>query len=62
MDFLAKYELESGQLINKAKSCFVVGSKASVVRRNCIATVTGFQYKELPISYLGVRYFVEERK
>ena len=57
MALLENYEKESGQLINKAKSCFIVGSKTSTFRSNTIAAITGFQKKNLPFKYLGCTLF-----
>ena len=53
MDFLAQYERESGHLINKHKSCFVVGFKVDA---------TGFVRKALPLKYLGCQLFVGRNK
>lgn len=43
MEFLSLYEIEYGQLIYKAKSCYVVGKKTSLSRCQIIENVTGFQ-------------------
>ncbi|XP_043696895.1 uncharacterized protein LOC122647603 [Telopea speciosissima] len=53
MGFLSRYEGFSGQLVNKQKSCFVVGHKATLADARMVGAVTGFSQKALPITYLG---------
>lgn len=48
------YEAESGQLINKGKSCFIVGKKMEIARCNILAECTGFQKRTFPVKYLGL--------
>lgn len=62
MSFLSQYEYEYGKLINKAKSCFVMGPKTSIVISNNIGLVIRFQKKELPLSYLGCVLFNGRKK
>ena len=57
MQFLSKYEEESGHAINKSKSCFIVSEKMAANRVQSIATATGFVQKKLPIKYLGCLLF-----
>lgn len=49
MNFIARYEEESGQLVNKEKSCYVVGDKTNVSRCQFIAHITSFIKKSLTI-------------
>ncbi|XP_043724786.1 uncharacterized protein LOC122671558 [Telopea speciosissima] len=53
MGFISRYEGFSGQLVNRQKSCFVLGDKVSMSRAHMIGAVTGFTRKSLPITYLG---------
>ncbi|KAL0295867.1 UNVERIFIED_CONTAM: hypothetical protein Scaly_3084900 [Sesamum calycinum] len=53
MNFLRKFEEQSGQQINQAKSAFIIpGRKANLIA-NRIKNITGFSMKALPITYLG---------
>ncbi|KAL0290651.1 UNVERIFIED_CONTAM: hypothetical protein Sradi_7046000 [Sesamum radiatum] len=52
MNFLRKFEEQSGQQINQAKSAFIPGRKANLIA-NRIKNITGFSMKALPITYLG---------
>ncbi|KAL0310406.1 UNVERIFIED_CONTAM: hypothetical protein Scaly_2931500 [Sesamum calycinum] len=52
MNFLRKFEEQSGQQINQAKSAFIQGRKANLIA-NRIKNITGFSMKALPITYLG---------
>ncbi|KAK4707228.1 hypothetical protein R3W88_033200 [Solanum pinnatisectum] len=53
MHTLATYERVSGQLINKAKSHFMLHSNAFRTTCDRIKKSTGFHKKEAPITYLG---------
>ncbi|KAL0293303.1 UNVERIFIED_CONTAM: hypothetical protein Sangu_3240200, partial [Sesamum angustifolium] len=52
MNFLRKFEEQSGQQINQAKSAFIPGRKANLIA-NRIMNITRFSMKALPITYLG---------
>ncbi|XP_071919963.1 uncharacterized protein [Coffea arabica] len=56
-EVLQGYQEVSGQLVNVAKSCFLVGKKTSVAHRRIIAHVTGFCPRSLPVTYLGCLLF-----
>nr|XP_027124765.1 uncharacterized protein LOC113741433 [Coffea arabica] len=60
-EVLQGYQEVSGQLVNVAKSCFLVGKKTSVARRRIIAHVTGFCSRSLPVTYLGCPLFEGRR-
>ena len=62
MQFLLLYEKESGQLISRGNSYYVVGEKVSRDRCQIIEEVTGFQRKKLPINYLGCTLFTGRKK
>lgn len=62
MEFLSQYERKSGQLINKSKSCFIVGSKVDIQISKSIAASTGFQKKNLPVKYFGCSTFAGRKK
>lgn len=53
MECLKKYEINSGQLVNKGKSCFLMDSNTSAKRANIVAQYLQVQRKEFPINYLG---------
>ncbi|KAL0392788.1 UNVERIFIED_CONTAM: putative ribonuclease H protein [Sesamum radiatum] len=61
-DFLRAYERVSGQLINGSKSSFIVGRQASSLQTQAVQDVLGYQLKYLPITYLGVPLYKENRK
>ncbi|KAL2248287.1 UNVERIFIED_CONTAM: hypothetical protein Sindi_2681000 [Sesamum indicum] len=52
MQFLELYEDQSGQKINHSKSFFIPGKKANHIAHR-IKSITGFNLKCLPITYLG---------
>ncbi|XP_042415559.1 uncharacterized protein LOC122004794 [Zingiber officinale] len=54
MEFLDRYEAQSGQAINAEKSSFFPSRCISDRRRQQIAAVTGFGLGERPMLYLGV--------
>jgi len=58
MKTLAIYEQTSGQLINKAKSHFLLPSNAFRTTSDIIKKYTGFHQKEAPITYLGCLLFI----
>jgi len=58
MKTLAIYEQTSGQLINKAKSHFLLPSNAFRTTSDIIKKYTGFHQKEAPITYLGCPLFI----
>ncbi|KAL0387656.1 UNVERIFIED_CONTAM: hypothetical protein Sradi_2647400 [Sesamum radiatum] len=53
-DFLWAYQQVSGQLINGTKSSFIVGRQVSSLRTRSVQNVMGYQFKHLPVTYLGV--------
>ncbi|KAK4382070.1 hypothetical protein Sango_2907200 [Sesamum angolense] len=53
-DFMWAYERVSGQLINGSKSSFIVGRQTSSLQTQTVQDVLGYQFKHLPITYLGV--------
>ncbi|XP_043689263.1 uncharacterized protein LOC122640174 [Telopea speciosissima] len=57
-----RYEGFSRQLVNRQKSCFVLGRKASLARAHMIGVVTGFPRKTLPITYLGAPLYAGRLK
>ncbi|MQL77248.1 hypothetical protein Taro_009656 [Colocasia esculenta] len=54
MVFLRAYEEASGQMINVAKSSFILHEKASSSISRSIGHITGFPRGALPFKYLGV--------
>lgn len=50
---IAEYERVSGQLVNVAKSGFLVDDKAPQNWIHKIREITGFVHKDFPITYLG---------
>ncbi|XP_049348974.1 uncharacterized protein LOC125813528 [Solanum verrucosum] len=62
MQTLATYERISGQLINKAKSHFLLHPNAFKTTCDRIKRYTGFHQKEAPITYLGCPLFIERPK
>lgn len=42
MDFLSEYEEESGHVINKSKSCFLLGDNASASKVTTVVEITGY--------------------
>jgi len=58
MQTLATYERISGQLINKAKSHFLLHPNAFRTTCDRIKRYTGFHQKEAPITYLGCPLFI----
>ncbi|KAI3473565.1 hypothetical protein Pfo_031528 [Paulownia fortunei] len=55
MELLRKYAAASGQIINKEKSSFIVSTKCSNLIIQRLQYATGFNFKHLPITYLGPR-------
>lgn len=47
------FEKVSGQLINKRKTCFMMG-KFMKQKAEDIQVLTGYQHTELPVQYLGI--------
>nr|XP_016496983.1 PREDICTED: uncharacterized protein LOC107815849 [Nicotiana tabacum] len=62
MDTLRKYEDNSGQLINKEKSCFLMDKEIPAKRKHIVARNLNFQEKEFPIKYLGCPLFYGRKK
>ena len=58
MKRIALYEQVSGQKVNKSKSCFMLGDKASINTRGRVSSITGIGYQTLPIKYLGCPLYV----
>ncbi|KAI3466941.1 hypothetical protein Pfo_023604 [Paulownia fortunei] len=55
MELLRKYAAASGQIINKEKSSFIVSTKCSNLIIQRLQYATGFNFKHLPVTYLGPR-------
>ncbi|KAK6791449.1 hypothetical protein RDI58_010530 [Solanum bulbocastanum] len=62
MQTLATYERVSGQLINKAKSHFLLHPNAFRTTSDRIKKSTGFHKKQAPITYLGCPLFIGRPK
>ncbi|KAK6782008.1 hypothetical protein RDI58_019804 [Solanum bulbocastanum] len=62
MQTLATYERVSGQLINKAKSHFLLHPNAFRTTSDRIRKSTGFHQKQAPITYLGCPLFIGRPK
>ncbi|KAH0710893.1 hypothetical protein KY284_012320 [Solanum tuberosum] len=58
MHTLNTYEETSGQMINKAKSLFMVHSNAFKSTKDIIKRITGFKQKEGLITYLGFPLYI----
>ncbi|KAK9275492.1 hypothetical protein L1049_022759 [Liquidambar formosana] len=56
LDLLDKYGLNSGQIVNRAKSKVLLG-KAALHRSQQILVATGMQSESFPFTYLGVPLF-----
>lgn len=54
---IAEYERVSGQLVNVAKSGFLVDDKAPQNWIHKIREITGFVHKDFPITYLGCPFY-----
>lgn len=54
---LVKYELGSGQKINRSKSFFIAGNNLDTNRKRKIADTVGFPIKQLPFTYSGSPIF-----
>ncbi|KAK6803130.1 hypothetical protein RDI58_000914 [Solanum bulbocastanum] len=62
MQTLATYERVSGQLVNKAKSHFLLHPNAFRTTSDRIRKSTGFHQKQAPITYLGCPLFIGRPK
>lgn len=62
MKTLELYESTSNQVINKAKSCFVVPLMSSSRWIERIAGLTGMQNKDMPLMYLGCPLYVGKQQ
>ncbi|KAM3359454.1 hypothetical protein P3S68_019164 [Capsicum galapagoense] len=62
MNKLAIYEKYSGQLINRNKSCFIVGPNTSQSIINDIKQVTGYGQQKFPFDYLGAPIYNGRKK
>ncbi|KAL0451233.1 UNVERIFIED_CONTAM: hypothetical protein Slati_1101400 [Sesamum latifolium] len=60
--FLRAYQRVSGQLINNAKSSFIIGRHVSTLQTQTVQTIMGYQLKHLPVTYLGVPLYKGNRK
>lgn len=58
MNFLHHYETVSGQLINQSKSSFYIKGQTSVSHKTIVQSVTGFQPRQFPFTYLGCPVYV----
>ncbi|KAK4382400.1 hypothetical protein Sango_2875100 [Sesamum angolense] len=61
MQFLDLYENQSGQKINHFKSFFTTSEKANLIAHR-IKSITGFNLKCLPITYLGAPLYKGYKK
>ncbi|KAI3463155.1 hypothetical protein Pfo_019818 [Paulownia fortunei] len=62
IELLRKYAAASGQIINKEKSSFIVSTKCSNLIIQRLQYATGFNFKHLPITYLGGPLFKGNKK
>lgn len=62
LNFFERYELTSGQEINKPKSSFSVSEKCPLSRSRWISTTSGFTQGSLPFEYLGSVLYKGRRK
>ncbi|XP_060181510.1 uncharacterized protein LOC132611114 [Lycium barbarum] len=62
MRTLARYEITSGQKVNKDKSCFMLATNAPPRLKNKIARYSGMQHKEFLVKYLGCPLIVGRQK
>lgn len=62
MATLTNYEKNSGQLINREKSCFLVDDSMSEKRKSIVANCLDLQKKDFPITYFGCPIFVGRKK
>lgn len=53
MKKLSTYELCSGKLVNKGKSCFLVAPNTPQFVVDDIHHITGFNYSKFPFTYFG---------
>ena len=58
MNFLHHYKTVSGQLINQSKSSFYVRGQTSVSCKIIVRSITGFQPRQFPFTYLGCAVYV----
>lgn len=61
MSFMDEYAMNSGQVVNKAKSLLFLG-KFAMPRLNRIRRILGIEIGNLPFTYLGVPIFVGRPK
>ncbi|XP_042493634.1 uncharacterized protein LOC122073161 [Macadamia integrifolia] len=52
--FISRYEVSSGQLVNKSKSYFLMSSKTPERRIKMVEEATGFKRGSFPVTYLGI--------
>lgn len=62
MNTLSEYEAVSGQLINRDKSHFMLPSSAFRLTVARVRSVTGFNQKQSPITYLGCPLYIGRQR
>lgn len=62
MNKLAIYESCYGQLINKNKSCFLVGPNTTQSVINDIKQITGYEQQKFSFNYLGAPIYIGRKK
>lgn len=62
MNVLRGYEAVSGQLINKAKSCFFLHEKTPLLYSIRLRTLIGIRQGNFPLTYLGYPVYYGRRK
>ena len=58
INFLHHYETVSSQLINQANSSFYVRGQTSVSLKTIVQSITSFQPRQFPFTYLGCPVYV----
>ncbi|KAL0408380.1 UNVERIFIED_CONTAM: putative mitochondrial protein [Sesamum radiatum] len=61
-EVLKQYELASGQLINKEKSCMVFSKNTLVTRREELSNIMEVRFDNVPTTYLGLPAFIGSSK
>lgn len=61
MDILSTYEKNSGQLVNKHKSCVSLAPNQQAQEIERIEEITGKNHKDFPIKYLGCPLYIGKK-
>ncbi|KAL0413880.1 UNVERIFIED_CONTAM: hypothetical protein Sradi_1589700 [Sesamum radiatum] len=61
-EVLKQYELASGQLINKEKSCMVFSKNTPFTRREEVSNIMEVRFDNVPTTYLGLPTFIGSSK